>query len=155
MIANPSPGWVFPARYVPLSDTPQLTFYGAARNRLRAGRRSSSSPGLADEMLRELAPLLAEEGIDVDNIDVPDLDTLQQALNRAVERQNMARFAPIGQARELAAVTLQLAIEAIADGNTTLAAAILDQVPAGQPVEAIELVSRSAKTSAGVRVVGC
>ena len=30
-------------------------------------------PGLAQETLRELAPLLAEEGIDVDNIDVPDL----------------------------------------------------------------------------------
>jgi hypothetical protein len=45
----------------------------------------------ANETLRELAPLLAEEGIDVDNIDVPDLDTRQQALNRAVERHNMTR----------------------------------------------------------------
>jgi hypothetical protein len=35
-------------------------------------------PGMASELLRELAPLLAEEGIDVDNIDVPDLDTLQR-----------------------------------------------------------------------------
>jgi hypothetical protein len=35
-------------------------------------------PGLAKETLRELAPLLAEEGIDVDNIDVPDLDTAPQ-----------------------------------------------------------------------------
>jgi len=42
-------------------------------------------PGLANEMLRELAPLLAEEGIDVDDIDVPDLETLQAAMNRAVE----------------------------------------------------------------------
>jgi hypothetical protein len=32
-------------------------------------------PGTASELLRELAPLLAEEGIDVDHIDVPDLDT--------------------------------------------------------------------------------
>lgn len=32
-------------------------------------------PGMASELLRELAPLLAEEGIDVDNIDVPDVDT--------------------------------------------------------------------------------
>jgi hypothetical protein len=47
-------------------------------------------PGLAKQTLRELAPLLAEEGIDVDNIDVPDLDTLQAAMNRAVERHNMA-----------------------------------------------------------------
>ena len=31
-------------------------------------------PGMASELLQELAPLLAEEGIDVNNIDVPDLD---------------------------------------------------------------------------------
>ena len=49
-------------------------------------------PGIAKETLRELAPLLAEEGIDVDNIDVPDLDSLQAAMNRAVERHNMTRF---------------------------------------------------------------
>jgi hypothetical protein len=66
-------------------------------------------PGMASELLRELAPLLAEEGIDVDNIDVPDVDTLQQAMNRAIERQNMVRFTPVGQARELAAATLRLA----------------------------------------------
>ena len=58
-------------------------------------------PGMADELLRELAPLLAEEGIDVSNIDVPDLDTLQQALSRAVERHNMAMFTPVGRARRL------------------------------------------------------
>jgi hypothetical protein len=44
-----------------------------------------------------MAPLLAEEGIDVDNIDVPDLDTLQQAMNRAIERQNMVRFTQSGK----------------------------------------------------------
>ena len=63
-------------------------------------------------MLRELAPLLAEEGIDI-NADVPDMDTLQNALNRAVERRNMALFTPVGQARELALTALRLAIEAI------------------------------------------
>lgn len=85
-------------------------------------------PGLAKETLRELAPLLAEEGIDVDNIDVPDMETLQAALSHAVERHNMTRFTPAGPARELAATTLRLVIEALADGDTTLAAAILDQV---------------------------
>ena len=59
-------------------------------------------PGMASELLRELAPLLAEEGIDVHNIDVPDLDTLQQAMNRAIERQNMVLLTRVGQARELA-----------------------------------------------------
>jgi len=63
-------------------------------------------PGLAQEMLAELAPLLAEEGIDVEDIDVPDLETLQAAMNRAVERANMARFTPVGAARELAVAVL-------------------------------------------------
>jgi len=45
-------------------------------------------PGMAQELLRELAPLLAEEGIDAGNIDVPDLQTLQAAMNRAVAAQH-------------------------------------------------------------------
>ncbi|MGH3517126.1 MAG: hypothetical protein ACRDQ7_06835 [Haloechinothrix sp.] len=90
-------------------------------------------PGLANDTLRELAPLLAEEGIDVDSIDVPDIETLQAAMNRAVERLNMARFTPVGQAREYAITTLRLVIEAIADGDTRLAAAILDSVPPESP----------------------
>jgi len=40
-------------------------------------------PGTANELLHQLAPLLAEEGIDVNNIDASDPGTLQQALNRA------------------------------------------------------------------------
>src|SRR5258708_6293072 len=72
-------------------------------------------PGLAKETLRELAPLLAEEGIDVDNIDVPDLDTLQAAMKRAIERHNMTRFTPVGHARDLAVTALRLVIEALAD----------------------------------------
>ncbi len=51
-------------------------------------------PGMASDLLRELAPLLAEEGIDADNIDVPDVETLQRALNRAMERHNMSLFTP-------------------------------------------------------------
>ena len=51
-------------------------------------------PGLADQTLRELAPLLAAEGVDGDDIDAPDLNTLRAAMNRAVERHNMARFTP-------------------------------------------------------------
>jgi hypothetical protein len=84
-------------------------------------------------MLRELAPLLAEEGIDVDNIDVPDMETLQRAMDRAVERHNMALFTPVGQARELAATTLRRVIEAITGNDTTLAAEILEQVQPESP----------------------
>jgi hypothetical protein len=90
-------------------------------------------PGAAQELLHELAPLLAEEGIDAGNIDVPDLETLQQAMARAVERRNMALFTPVGQARELAAATLRLAVEAISDGDAGLAAATLDQAEPESP----------------------
>lgn len=98
-------------------------------------------PGIANETLRELAPLLAEEGIDVDDIDVPDLDTLQAAMNRAVERQNLARFTPVGHPRDLVITTLRLVVEAIADGDTAAAAAILQQVQPESPDDTVATVA--------------
>ena len=90
-------------------------------------------PGMAQELLAELAPLLAEEGIDAGDIDVPDLQTLQAAMSRAVERRNMTMFTPVGHARDLAVTTLRLVIEAVAEGDTTLAAAILEQAQPDSP----------------------
>jgi hypothetical protein len=98
-------------------------------------------PGLANEMLQELAPLLAEEGINVDNIDVPDLETLQAAMDRAVERQNLARFTPVGHPRDLVIATLRLAVEAIADGDISAAAAILHQVQPESPDHTVATVA--------------
>jgi hypothetical protein len=95
--------------------------------------RVQLTPGLADQTLRELAPLLAEEGIDVGNIDVPNLDTLQAALNHAVQRHNMTRFTPVGRARDLAVTTLREVTEALADNDTTWAAAILARVQPESP----------------------
>jgi hypothetical protein len=108
------------------------------------------TPGLANETLRELAPLLAEEGIDVDNIDVPDMDTLQTALNRAVERHNMTRFTPVGHARDLVITALRLVIEAIAEGNTTLGAAILEQVQPESPDNTAATVAGCIGTALGL-----
>src|SRR5947208_15016046 len=90
--------------------------------------RIELKPGMANERLRELAPLLAEEGIDVANIDVADIETLQRAMNRAVERHNMALFTPVGETRDLAAAALRLTVEALAEDDTTLASTILEQV---------------------------
>jgi hypothetical protein len=98
-------------------------------------------PGMAQELLRELAPLLAEEGIDAGNIDVPDVQTLQHALNRAMERHNMSLFTPVGRARELAAATLRLAVEAIAGGDTPLAATVLDQAQPESPDGSVPTVA--------------
>ncbi len=77
-----------------------------------AGPEIEYQPGKAPEKLRELAPRLAEDGIHVDepgelsDVDVPDMQTLQRALDRAVERQNLALFTPTGTARDLAAAAL-------------------------------------------------
>jgi hypothetical protein len=90
-------------------------------------------PGLANETLHELAPLLAEEGIDVDNIDVPDLDTLQQAMNRAVERHNMMRFTPVGAARDDALDVLREVSVALATDDPGYAGDVLDSVPPDAP----------------------
>ena len=91
------------------------------------------TPGVADQMLRELAPLLAEEGIDLDNPDSLDPQVLQQALNRAVERRNLALFTPVGEARDMTVTTLRLVVEALDDDNTALATAILEQVKPEPP----------------------
>lgn len=91
------------------------------------------TPGMADEMLRDLAPLLAGEGIDVDNIDVADLETLQAAMNRAVERRNMELFSPVGPTRDIAVTTLRLVVEAILAQDTALAGALLGQVVPESP----------------------
>jgi hypothetical protein len=93
--------------------------------------RIEFKPGMANEMLRELAPLLAEEGIDIDN--VPDMETLQRAMNRAVERKNTALFTPVGARRDVAAAALRLVVDALAADDTTVASAILDQVAPESP----------------------
>src|SRR5687767_7868298 len=102
---------------------------------------------MAREMLRELAPLLAEEGIQVDehgelaDVDGPDLQTLQRALDRAVQRQNLALFTPTGQARDLAAAALRQVTEAIAAHETARATAVLEQVVPESPDHAVATVA--------------
>lgn len=83
-------------------------------------------PGLADELMREIAPLLAEEGFDVDNLAAPDLDTLNAAMGRAVERRNFERFTPVGQTRAAALTVLCLSAEAISDGLADVAGVVID-----------------------------
>src|SRR5665647_393396 len=98
-------------------------------------------PGMAQEMLRDLAPILAEEGIDVDNIDVPDLETLQRAMNHAVERRNMELFSPVGPTRDIASATLRLVVEAVLAGDTVLAGTLLDQVQPESPDNTVATVA--------------
>ena len=45
-------------------------------------------PGVAQEVLRDLAPFLAEDGIDLNDLGDTDLDGLNAALARATARYN-------------------------------------------------------------------
>ncbi|GAA2780454.1 hypothetical protein [Kitasatospora aburaviensis] len=83
--------------------------------------------GLADEMWREIAPLLADEGITEDS-DPTDLPTLQAALDRAVARYNAALFTPTGKARGQAAELLRQVVASVAAGETVHAARLLDSL---------------------------
>ncbi|HME80186.1 MAG TPA: hypothetical protein VKI00_32340 [Mycobacterium sp.] len=106
-------------------------------------------PGMAGQLLAELAPLLAEDGYHFDDdgvLDGPDLDdptVFHAALRRAIERHNLQQSTPVGATRENACTTLQLALQAIAIGDTCSAGGLLDGV---RPVAA---------TPAGATVAAC
>jgi hypothetical protein len=97
-------------------------------------------PGLANELMRELAPLLAEDGIDLEH-PAPDIETLQRALDRARERRNVMLFSPIGTARELALVALREAVAAINAGDTKRAALTLSRVQPESPDGSVATVA--------------
>jgi ElaB/YqjD/DUF883 family membrane-anchored ribosome-binding protein len=99
------------------------------------------TPGLAAELLGQLAPLLAEAGIDINRLEAVDPQVLQQAMNGAVEQLNMIRFTPEDAAREQAVTALRLTVEAITEDNTALAAAILDQVVPDSPDDSAATVA--------------
>lgn len=58
-------------------------------------------PGLGQAVLSRLAPLLADEGIDLDDLDSVDPQSLQEALHRVAERANLVAFTPVGRATPL------------------------------------------------------
>jgi hypothetical protein len=103
--------------------------------------RIEHKPGLADEMMHELAPLLAEEGIDLSGDDIPDMETLQAALNRAVERRNLELFSPVGATRQIALETLHRVVDAILAGDSHTAGQLLDSVQPESPDNTVATVS--------------
>lgn len=71
-------------------------------------------PGMAAEMMQELAPLLAAEGVDLENPDEDtDLETINAALARATEQHNLELFTPVGQYRDQVLTVLQEFTEAV------------------------------------------
>jgi hypothetical protein len=86
------------------------------------------TPGMAAEILSEMAPLLAEEGIDLANLDGENLDAVNAALARATERRNLERFTPVGEQRAMALTVHRLVTEAVAEGSTTVARVVIDGI---------------------------
>lgn len=96
---------------------------------------------MADELMRELAPLLAEEGIDLSADDVPDLDKLQTALNRAVERRNLELFTPVGATRAVAVDALRCVVAAMLADDSQTAGQLLEQIQSDSPDNKVATVS--------------
>jgi hypothetical protein len=85
-------------------------------------------PGMADKMLREMAPLLAEEGIDLNDPSTFDMETLNAALARATERTNLERFTPLGRTRANVLILLRLISEAISEDTPQLAEIVINGI---------------------------
>lgn len=73
--------------------------------------------GADAELMQQLAPLLAAEGIDIDNLAAADPDELNEALTRAVERHNMELSTPVGDQRARAINTLRELVIALHTEN--------------------------------------
>jgi hypothetical protein len=82
-------------------------------------------PGMAEALMKEYAPLLAEEGIDFDDPSTFDVETLNEALQRAVERRNFELFVATGTHRSHALMLLQSATKALARGDRDTAESII------------------------------
>lgn len=85
-------------------------------------------PGMAAGLMEELGPLLAAEGIDLDNLNNASLDDINVALANVTERYNLELFTPTGHDLAGALEVLNECAEAIGDGDTGLAGLILDSV---------------------------
>jgi hypothetical protein len=108
------------------------------------------APGMAARMMEDLAPLLAAEGIDLDNPDQDiDLDDLDEALARATEHHNLMLFTPVGTRRAEALAVLRRFAEAFAEGDEDRAAAVLAGI-GSEPVADAPAISHLIGVSLGL-----
>jgi len=97
-------------------------------------------PGMAKEMMTDLAPLLAAEGIDINNLDDTDLDAVNAALARVTEQHNLKLFTPVGERRSQSLTVLRQFSEALSRGDDALAMAIATAIQP-EPTETLPAVS--------------
>lgn len=86
-------------------------------------------PGMADALMEQLAPLLAADGFDLDNLgDDVDMAQLNQAMARAVQRHNMELVTPVGDDRARAINTIREVVQALAQEKDLRVQQILSTV---------------------------
>ena len=86
-------------------------------------------PGMADELMAEIGPLLAADGVDLENPEQEmDLEELNAAMGRAIERRNMELVTPVADARALTVALLRDFIIAYSDGQLELGDTILGRL---------------------------
>jgi hypothetical protein len=79
------------------------------------------TPGMADRLMKEVAPLLAAEGIDLNDPDTFDVETLNAALARAIDRRNFELMVATGERLSDARAVLRVVTQALGDGQRELA----------------------------------
>src|SRR5699024_11108395 len=86
-------------------------------------------PGMAAELMQEIAPLFKAEGIDLDDPD-PDFDpdTLNAAMSRAVEQHNLGLMTPVAAEREQVEQVLTEFAEALTEKRLRAAGTVIESV---------------------------
>ncbi|WP_152346102.1 hypothetical protein [Brevibacterium sp. CFH 10365] len=104
-------------------DSPE--FHGMA-----TGGSISHDPGMGDRMMRELAPYLKAEGVDIDD---PNADFTEAEFHAAMEKAqgeyNRRLFTPVGAHRGLALGKLRSFSLAFAEGDIKRAEAVVASLP--------------------------
>jgi hypothetical protein len=80
---------------------------------------------MADQLMQEVAPLLSAEGIDLNDPNTFDVETLNAALARAVERRNFELFVATGERLSYARTILRVFTEAVGNGERDLAEGVI------------------------------
>lgn len=112
-----------------MSD-PKSPFEDADFPQFPPGMGMHHQPGMAAELMDQLAPLLAADGIDLENLEHVDMDELNAAMGRAVERHNMELHTPIGNERARTINTLREIALALYQGQTAAVQHIFDSIGA-------------------------
>ena len=105
-------------------------FNGPEFHGMAAGGSISHNPGMGDRMMRELAPFLKAEGVDIDdpNADFTEAE-FHAAMEKAQEEYNRRLFTPVGAHRGLALEKLRSFALAFAEGDIKRAEAVVSSLP--------------------------